>query len=79
MPSHNPIKPRFNVNLDLTARLLLVSDAYLLRGQINRKILVDTYGVTQVQAGALMRNFIEANSKTIEWFPENTHYRLIEK
>ena len=79
MPSHNPIKPRFNVNLDLTARLLLVSDAYLLRGQINRKILVDTYGVTQVQAGALMRDFIEASSKTIGWVPEGAHYRRVEK
>jgi hypothetical protein len=40
---------------------------------------METYEVTQVQAGALMRDFIEANSKTIEWFPENTHYRLIKK
>jgi hypothetical protein len=79
MPNHTKTKLLFSSNLDLPSRLALVKAAYLTHNHINRKILVDTYGVTQIQAGALMREFIEAHSKTITWFPENTHYRLIEK
>jgi len=79
MPGHKHTKLSFSIGLDLSSRLALVTAAYVTLGHINRKILMETYGVTQVQAGALMRDFIEANSKTIEWFPENTHYRLIKK
>ena len=79
MPNHKKTKQSFSPALDLGSRLALVTAAYVTQGHINRKILMETYGVTQVQAGGLMRDFIEANSKTIEWFPENTHYRLINK
>ena len=77
MPSHKHTKLSFSIGLDLSSRLALVTAAYVTLGHINRKILMETYGVTQVQAGALMRDFIEANSKTIEWFPEKSYYRLI--
>lgn len=79
MSNRTQTKLLFSPSLDLPSRLALVKTAYLAHGHINRKILVETYGVTQIQAGALMREFIEAHSKTIAWFPENTHYRLIEK
>jgi hypothetical protein len=79
MPNHKKTQSTFSPDLDMTSRVALVTSAYLTRGHINRQLLVETYGVTQVQAGRLMRDFIEAHSKTIEWFPKNTHYRLIDK
>ena len=79
MLSHQNTHLPFSSDLDLTSRVALVTAAYLSQGHINRQLLVKTYGVTQVQAGRLMREFIEAHSKTIEWFPKNTHYRLIDK
>jgi hypothetical protein len=79
MQNHKYSPLAFNSNLDLTSRVALVTAAYQEKGHINRQILVDMYAVTQVQAGSLMRDFIEAHAQKIAWFPGETHYKLNDK
>lgn len=65
---------KFSTNLDLADRIELVMTAHLKRGYVNRKTLMDLYGVNQIQAGSLIREFINAHSINIKWLPEHKHY-----
>lgn len=70
---NNHIK-NFNIHMNLADRVELVMTAHLVHGCINRKILMRHYGINQLQAGALIRDFIKAHSVHIEWSPELKHY-----
>lgn len=76
MKSHQKINLHFDPTLDLPERITLVLKAYNELGYINRKSLMTIYGITQLQAGALMRDFIHAHARNIEWNKENSYYRM---
>jgi hypothetical protein len=76
MKSHQKIQLRFDTTQDLPKRIALVLAAYHELGYINRKSLMTIYGITQLQAGALMRDFIHAHAKNIVWNTKNSHYNM---
>ena len=63
-------------NVDLHERISLVMKAYDIDGHVSRKTLMTTYGLSQLQAGALMRDFIHAHAINLEWHPSNSHYKI---
>jgi hypothetical protein len=76
MKSHSPTNARFDPSLDLEYRIALVMYLQKKLGHVNRKTLITAYGVTQLQAGSLMRDFIHAHAKNLEWDTTHAHYRL---
>ena len=79
MTDHEKALNQFNVTLDLASRIALVMAAHMAYGNVNRKTLMLMYGVTQIQAGALMRDFIHAHAKNIEWIAHHSHYEYTDK
>jgi len=74
MTSHEKNLKQFNTNLDLASRIALVVEAQTIHGHVNRKVLMNFYGVTQIQAGSLMRDFIHEHAQNIEWNAQHSHY-----
>jgi hypothetical protein len=74
MNNHINTLKKFSIHLKLADRVELVMAAHLIHGHVNRQTLMDLYGVNQVQAGSLIRDFIETHSVHIEWLPEHKHY-----
>ena len=68
--------PTRNEKIDLPDRISLVMQAYEKDGHVNRKTLMAMYGLSQVQAGVLMRDFIHAHAINLEWHPTHSHYKL---
>lgn len=64
---------------DFPEQISWVMRAYEKDGYVNRKTLMEMYGLTQIQAGALMRDFIHANAVNLEWHPADAHYKLAVK
>lgn len=69
---------QFDASMDLDARLGLVMSAHSSHGYVNRQLLVDVYGVTQVQAGGLIRDFLHAHGARVKWDATHTKYQLNE-
>lgn len=67
-------KYRFEPNFSLEKRIELVRSIQKELGYVSRKILISTLGVTQLQAGALMRDFIHAYAKHLHWDMNHAHY-----
>lgn len=76
MKSHQKLHLRFDTTLDLPKRIALVLAVYDELGYVNRKSLMAAYGITQLQAGALMRDFIHAYASNIEWNKDKSHYTM---
>lgn len=74
MNKHVKTSKQFSVHLNLAERIELVMAAHVMHGHVNRQTLMKLYGINQIQAGALIRDFIETHSIHIEWFPEQKHY-----
>lgn len=70
---------KFSIHLDRAGRIGLVMAAHLMHGHVNRKTLMAIYGITQIQAGALIRDFIETHPSNIEWVAKHAHYTYSEK
>jgi len=70
---------KFSVSLDLASRIALVMTAHTTHGNVNRKTLMNMYGITQIQAGSLMRDFIHAHAKDLEWVAHHSHYEYSKK
>jgi len=64
--------------LDLSNRIELVLSVYKDLGYINRQALINVYGITQRQAGALMRDFIHAHASKIQWNKDNFYFTLMQ-
>lgn len=79
MNNHAKSQKQFSVSLDLESRIALVIAAHMTHGNVNRKTLMNMYGITQIQAGALMRDFIHAHAKDIEWIAQHSHYEYSRK
>lgn len=45
-------------------------------GYVSRQALIELYGFTQQQAGTLMRDFIHAHAKDLEWNMTHSHYSM---
>lgn len=76
MKSHNNAQSHFDHTLDLSQRIKLVMDVQKKLGHVSRQALIEMYGLTQQQAGALMRDFIHAHAKDLEWNMTHSHYNL---
>ncbi len=76
MKNHSPLHTRFDPAWDLTKRLELVMSLQKRLGHVNRKSLIEAYGVTQLQASSLMRDFIHAHAKNLEWNATHAHYSM---
>ena len=74
MKNHSPTQDRFDPTMDLEHRISLVMSLQKNLGHVNRKALITAYGVTQLQAGSLMRDFINAHAKHLEWDVTHAHY-----
>ena len=64
---------RFDTTLDTPSRVVLVLATYREIGYINRRSLMSMYDLTQRQAGALMRDFIQVHASDIQWNKEHAH------
>ena len=76
MKRHIPIRSRFGTTLNLEKRIELVMSLQRSLGHVNRKALVEEYGLTQLEAGSLMRDFLHAHAKNLEWDMTNAHYKM---
>ena len=76
MRSYIQAQPRFDQTLDLNKRIALVMDVQKNLGYVSRQALIEIYGLTQQQAGTLMREFIHAHAKDLEWNMTHSHYIL---
>ncbi len=66
----------FDHHLDTSQRIALVMDVQKKLGYVSRRALIEAYGLTQQQAGALMRDFIHAHAKNLEWNMNHSHYKF---
>ena len=62
--------------LTLTKRIQLVLETHQRLGYVNRKALIESYGITQQEAGSLMRDFIHAHARDLEWNARSSHYEM---
>ena len=69
-------RERFGATLNLEKRIELVMSLQRSLGHVNRKQLIEAYGVTQIQAGSLMRDFIHAHAKHLKWNATHAHYSI---
>ena len=76
MKSKNPSLVRFDPSMNLEQRIALVLSLQKSLGHVNRKSLIKAFGVTELQAGSLMRDFIHANAKHLKWDMKHAHYTL---
>ena len=76
MKRHSPLHARFDPTLDLEKRIELVMSLQKTLGHVNRKALIEEYGLTQLEAGALMRDFLHAHAKNLKWDMTNAHYKM---
>lgn len=60
-------------------RISLVMKAYEKDGHVSRKTLMTMYGISQLQAGTLMRDFIHKNAVDLEFHAHYSHYKLTAK
>lgn len=74
MKSHKPSLDRFDPSMDLEQRIALVLSLQKSLGHVNRKSLITAFGITQLQAGSLMRDFIQAHAKQLKWDMKHAHY-----
>ena len=65
--------------MTLHERISLVMQVNDRNGHVSRKALMTTYGLSQIQAGALMRDFIHAHANDLEWHPTDSHYKIAAK
>ena len=66
----------FDTAWDLEKRINLVMSLHKSLGYVNRKELIYAYGITQQQAGLLMRDFIHVHAKNIRWDMTHARYSL---
>lgn len=78
MKSQQPTLMCLDIPLDLTQRIDLVMSTYKKLGYINRKALAANYGISQQEAGSLMRDFIHLHAKSIQWNMEHGYYIMID-
>lgn len=76
MKKNSPLRARFHTTLDLEKRIELVISLQRSLGHVSRKALIEEYGLTQLEAGSLMRDFLHAHAKNLEWDMTNTHYKM---
>jgi len=69
-------RERFGATLNLEKRIELVMSLQKTLGYVNRKALIDEYGLTQLEAGSLMRDFLHAHAKNLKWDMNNAHYKM---
>jgi hypothetical protein len=63
-------------SLNLEDRIALVNSVYRKLGFVNRKSLMQAYDLSQIEAGSLMRDFIHAHAKNLEWDLQKGHYKI---
>jgi len=76
MESHHTSHIRFDPSMELLKRIELVMSVQKSLGHVSRKTLISTYGFTQQQAGSLMRDFIHAYAKNLQWDMTHEHYSM---
>lgn len=76
MGKFNSIFKRMFSELDRNERIKFATDAHTNFGNISRKKLMDIYGITQIQAGLMMRDYIHEYATKIEWVEEHSHYKF---
>jgi DNA-nicking Smr family endonuclease len=76
MRSHIQAQQHLDEPEDLNQRIELVMDVQKKLGYVSRQALIEIYGYTQQQAGTLMRDFIHAHAKDLEWNMTHSHYSL---
>jgi hypothetical protein len=76
MSNIQPTRQDFEQASDLSKRIALVMNVQKRLGYVNRNTLMKTYMLSQQEAGSLMRDFIHAYAKNLEWNMSHSHYRL---
>ena len=76
MKIQSPTQDSFDPCMDLEHRIALVVSLEKRLGHVNRQTLIEAYGMTQLQAGSLMRDFIQAHAKHLKWDKIHAHYNL---
>lgn len=66
-------------NTNFEERISLVMKAYEMDGHVSRKTLMKLYGISQLDAGVLMRDFIHQNARDLKWHPTQSHYKIAPK
>lgn len=76
MKKHKSLLQKNTAHDELCERIALVMKACDKDGHVSRKTLMAVYGLTQIQAGVLMRDFIHAHASHLEWHPGQSHYKF---
>jgi len=61
---------------DLEKRIELVMSVHRQLGYVTRKKLIEIYGLSQLQAGSWMRDFIRVYAKNLKWNMKQAHYSM---
>lgn len=76
MGKFNSIFNRKFSELNKSERIKFAIDAHKDFGNISRKKLMSIYGITQIQAGLMMRDYIHEYASKIEWVEKHSHYEF---
>jgi hypothetical protein len=66
-------------NTSFEERISFVMKAYEKDGHVSRKTLMKLYGISQLDAGVMMRDFIHQHARDLEWHPIQSHYKIASK
>ena len=62
---------------DMSKRIEMVIAAFIGKGHLNRNILASYYGLTQLQASTLLRDFLQHRINDVRWDSKINSYRLV--
>jgi hypothetical protein len=79
MKSKKIMRQPLDATSDLSSRMALVMSVHDSHGYVNRKVLIETYGITQIQAGSMIRDFLHTNASRVKWDVEHAKYWLDER
>ena len=69
---HHPHLPK-----DLSKRMEMVIAAFIGKGHLNRNVLAEYYGLSQLQASTLLRDFLHHRVNEVRWDSVTNSYHLI--
>jgi hypothetical protein len=67
----------FHLPTDPSKRIEMVVAAFIGNGHLNRNVLANYYGLTQLQASTLLRDFLQHRINDVRWDSKRNSYRLI--
>lgn len=66
-----------SVPADLSKRIEMVVAACIGKGHVNRHVLAEYFGLSQLEASSLLRDFLQHRIHDVRWDAKNNSYVLL--